>query len=56
MRDRKMKHQILKKKSKKWSLGKRAVYGHTMMFWPLIVAGGQLVVRVILNAWNMIEG
>ena len=28
---------------------------HTLYFWPLIVAGGRIVARAILNIWNMIE-
>ena len=50
-----MKNKNSKQKSRKWFLGKGIVYGHTMMFWPLIVMGGRLVVRVILNTWDLIE-
>ena len=28
---------------------------HTLYFWPLIVMGGRLVAKVVLNLWNMIE-
>ncbi|GEM_PF-4579504 len=28
---------------------------HTLYFLPLIIMGGRLVVRVILNLWNMLE-
>ncbi|MBN1688144.1 MAG: hypothetical protein JW893_03515 [Candidatus Omnitrophica bacterium] len=27
-----------------------------LIIWPLIVMGGKLVFRVVLNLWNMIEG
>ncbi|MBI1977138.1 MAG: hypothetical protein HYS55_00105 [Candidatus Omnitrophica bacterium] len=27
----------------------------TLYFWPLIVAGGRMVVRIMLNLWNMVE-
>lgn len=28
---------------------------NTFLFWPLIIAGGRLVGRIILNLWNIIE-
>jgi hypothetical protein len=28
----------------------------TFLFWPLIVAGGRLVFRMVFNVWDMIEG
>lgn len=28
---------------------------NTLLFIPLIVAGGRLAVRVVLNLWNMLE-
>ncbi len=27
----------------------------TLYFWPLIVMGGRLVVKVVLNVWNLLE-
>ena len=27
----------------------------TLYFWPLIVAGGRLASRALLNLWNLIE-
>ena len=30
-------------------------YGHAFFFWPLIIAGGRLVFRVIFNTWDMLE-
>jgi len=28
---------------------------HTLLFWPLIIMGARLGVRIVLNLWNMIE-
>lgn len=28
---------------------------HTLYFWPLIIAGARLGIRVVLNLWQMIE-
>ena len=28
---------------------------HTLYFWPLIVMGGRLVAKVVMNVWNLIE-
>ena len=33
----------------------RIYYGHGLMVWPLIIAGGRLVFRMVLNVWDMIE-
>lgn len=33
----------------------RKSYCRMIYFWPLIVAGGRIVTRVILNLWNLIE-
>lgn len=30
-------------------------YTYTFHFWPLIALGGRLVVRVLLNLWDMLE-
>ena len=27
----------------------------TLYFWPLIVMGGRLVAKVVLNLWNLVE-
>lgn len=40
------------KKDRLW----RAGMCRTLYFWPLIVAGGRLAGRALLNLWNMIEG
>lgn len=30
-------------------------HAHTLMFWPLLILGGKLAVRVVMNLWHMIE-
>lgn len=34
---------------------KSVYYGHTFFFIPLIIMGGRLAIRIIMNTWNMIE-
>lgn len=50
----KIKGRSLMQKHRWLKISNRAL-GHTMFFWPLIVMGGRLVVRVILNIWDVIE-
>jgi len=44
-----------KKTAKDRFLGFQVSFTRSLMFWPLIVAGGRLVFRVVFNLWDMIE-
>jgi hypothetical protein len=42
--------------SKKFKKYYYFVPNHALLFLPLIVMGGKLAVRIVLNLWNMVEG
>ncbi|MCM8776583.1 MAG: hypothetical protein NC930_09605 [Candidatus Omnitrophica bacterium] len=46
----------MKKRTPKNRLAWVTVYRyHSLLFWPLIVMGGRLALRIVLNLWDMLE-